>query len=380
MKNLRVLLIDDDVVDRKMVTRMLKQAWETVQISEAGDAETAYRLINQGDAEYDCIFIDYFLPDENGLEIIKNLTAQSKYAFTPVILLTGQKDERLAVQAIRSGAVDYVVKGTLSAEELYQIVRSALRFAAQERQLAEMKERAMRTEKLAILGTMAAGIAHEINQPLNTIKLIADGILHWHRRGKQVEQERLVENMDKVSRQVDRIGQIIKHMRAFISHEEVVNLEWCNVSKAIDGAMDLVGSQIRSHGIALHRNQEQEKALPFVVGTMSGLEVIIINLLINAIQALDGTDTEAKEIYILSSYNEKEVFLEISDNGPGVSTESSTHIFEPFFTTKLTGGLGLGLYIVHNMVNHFGGSISLLEKPGGAHFRLTFPIAREEAR
>lgn len=237
-----------------------------------------------------------------------------------------------------------------------------------------LQEQTARAHKLASLGTVSAGIAHEINQPLNSIKVIAEGMLYWHKRGHILELEKVIKNLQKISAQSSRIDEIIKHMRSFVRVGDVTDLVPCNLNDAFNGALDLLGSQLSSHGIEVKKLLAKE--LPRVLGNSRRLEEVIVNLLVNAMQALDKVGRADKEIFCRTLLEGKKLIVEISDNATGVNKEICDKIFDPFFTTKAPGeGMGLGLSIVQSVVTSYSGEIKVLNnEEGGATFRLELPV------
>jgi C4-dicarboxylate-specific signal transduction histidine kinase len=239
--------------------------------------------------------------------------------------------------------------------------------------MLEAKEAVARSEKLASLGVMAAGITHEINQPLNSIKLSATGILYWYKHNKQRSIEDIMEEVEEISIQADRIDHIIKHLRSLAHNRESLALRPCDLNKVVKLALDFVGSQLAAHGIEVCELLARE--LPFILGSLTGLEEAVINLLVNAMQALDLVESVDKKIFIKTEYDTN-VVLEISDNGLGIKPEIKEKIFDPFFTTKISGeNMGFGLSIVHSTVTSCDGKIDVIsDGQCGTTFRLVFPI------
>lgn len=239
--------------------------------------------------------------------------------------------------------------------------------------MLEAKEAVARSEKLASLGVMAAGIAHEINQPLNSIKVAATGILYWYKHKKKRPLEDIMEEVGDISSQSDRIDRIIKHMRALARSKDSLDLGPCDLNKVVEQALEFVGSQLAAHGIEVRLSLQKE--LPLVLGTLTGLEEAVINLLVNAMQALDLVESDNKKIFIKTEYDPN-VVLEISDNGPGVKPEISKKIFDPFFTTKVSEeNMGFGLSIANSIVTSCNGKIKILSDGlHGTTIRLEFPV------
>jgi len=250
-----------------------------------------------------------------------------------------------------------------------------------EAEMAEAREAMVRGERLNALGTMAGGIAHEINQPLNSLKVFADGMLYWHQQGRILGISEVMESIQEISKQAGRIDDIIKHMRAFIYGSHLDRLALCSVNGAVKQSLLLVGSQLAAHEITVKTQLQPD--LPMIMGIDIQLEQIIINLLVNAMQSLGTVDRNDKQIVIATGSEENQVFLNISDNGAGINKELQHKIFDPFFTTKFAGeGMGLGLSIVHAIVTSYGGRIKVQDvnsSEGGVSFLIDFPaVVRAE--
>lgn len=216
---------------------------------------------------------------------------------------------------------------------------------------------------------------HEINQPLNSIKVTVDGMLYFYKRGNPPSEEKVLENLERVSIQTKRIEFITKHMRQVIKNDALIKLAPCDLNLAVKSSLNLLDKQFAVHGVKV--KAELGDDLPYILGDQVRLEEIIMNLLLNALQALDTVEKNNKLIYCKTWYDNK-VFLEIADNGPGISKELQNKIFDPFFTTKKQkGNMGLGLSIVQTIVASLNGKIYLVhDKKEGATFRVEFPISK----
>ncbi|HWR39377.1 MAG TPA: PAS domain S-box protein [Patescibacteria group bacterium] len=237
--------------------------------------------------------------------------------------------------------------------------------------------RASQAERLATLGTLTAGIAHEINQPLNALKITADGILFLHKRGKIRPLEDIIRDVREISDCATQIDNIIKHMRAFIRNRRDSGLPLSHLPEALTGSLRLIGNQLSSHGVRLEKKLPSK--LPPVPLTLVQLEQIIINLLVNAMQALDNAGKSEKHIYVTAMAGIDSVILEIADNGPGVPEKMREKIFEPFFTTRDTGdNMGLGLSIVASILNDCRGRVTVRENEWhGSTFQVVMPLVAE---
>jgi PAS domain S-box-containing protein len=271
---------------------------------------------------------------------------------------------------------------------LIRDVTTARRIEAELR-LKEMQ--LIQSSRMATLGEMAAGVAHELNQPLNNVGLLAaraNRRLQTKERLGEDDHRFLQEKMSSIGDQVARAAKIIEQLR-FFGHTQERVLEAIAVSTAIKGTLDLLGEQLRLHGIVVDVDLPPD--LPLVTGHVARLEQVLINVLINARFALDEywsqTAREGTKRIQLRARPEEiadgkpAVVVEVEDNGPGMSAEVADRIFEPFFTTKNVGqGTGLGLSISYGIVREFGGNLTVRTRPDeGTTFVLLLPCAPKEA-
>ena len=232
-----------------------------------------------------------------------------------------------------------------------------------EGQLTAALDTALESRHLASLGIMAAGIAHEINQPLQAIKLSADSVGYWFEKKNKFDPITIMKAMGLISRNADRIGRIIQRMRKFVkSRQAVKSISAVDLNQAVKDGIEMLETQLRAHGVILILELGAE--ISKVTGEDTQMEEIIINLVTNAVQSLDQAEAVDKRIRIRTFEQEETVCLTVSDTGTGFSEESRVNLFHPFFTTK-TDGLGLGLSIVHSIITGFSGKIELLPPTDG---------------
>lgn len=262
---------------------------------------------------------------------------------------------------------------------IFGIARDITDKRSSEMKISAAKEAVARAERMASLGVMAAVMSHEINQPLNSIKVTSSGIIYLHKNEIDQDLEGVIEDVRNISKQADHIGEIIRHVRSFI-HEKndskSMELQMCDLAESIDMSLRLVGNQLSV--LRINVNQFIEPGLPNVCANKTGLVEIVVNLLINAMENLDSMDNPNKIISVKLYSQDNNVVLEIADNGPGVPTEIVNRIFEPFFTTKKKGeSMGLGLSIIKSIVETCGGHISLIENSAsGKIFQVKLPTAQ----
>lgn len=248
-----------------------------------------------------------------------------------------------------------------------------LRAESSERQRADMRLRLAREElaqanRLGIIGQVTAGVAHEVNQPVAAIRTSAENAVRLLDRA---ETGRTRRNLDRIIELTDRIGRITAELRRF-ARRGAPSIATVSLSAAIDGALLLIGDRIRSAKVTIERPALQDD--PQVVADATRLEQIFVNLLQNALDALDGVEEPRLAIRVSS---DGEVVVTIADNGPGIAPELADNLFTPFVTGK-ADGLGLGLGIARDIAREFGGELAPVASPlGGAAFALTLRNAAD---
>jgi len=230
--------------------------------------------------------------------------------------------------------------------------------------------------KMTTLSAMSAGVVHEISQPLNAIKLLADGMIFWQESGRDIDVTEALTALQNISAQAERINNIIIHMRNLANAGDDGEFSPCDVNAACSVAMNLLGRQLANHGITA--KLELNNDLPPVLGQQQRLEEVVINLLSNAMRALDERDQINKYIRCRTHQEGQYILLEIADNGPGISPEIGQFIWEPFYSTQKGGeGMGLGLAIVHSIISKFSGTIHYHNNAwGGATFQIELPLLK----
>ena len=253
--------------------------------------------------------------------------------------------------------------------KIFQDITEAVK-VREERQ--RIQSQIAQMHKLASVSALSAGVVHEIAQPLNCISVLAEGMLYMLNRGKDLKPATAMEKLQSISEEIDRINGIIKHIRFFAQagHTELVP---CNVNKAVDNVLDMFRSQLAAHGISVKTDFADN--LTDIMGTNNDLEEAIINLLVNAMEALDEVSSNKKEITITTYQPNRGVILEVGDNATGIDSELRNRIFEPLFSTKDPDkSMGLGLSIVKSIVEKLNGRIMVRNnEKGGATFRVELP-------
>ena len=242
----------------------------------------------------------------------------------------------------------------------------------------EKETQLIQAGKMPTLGVMAAGIAHEINQPLNVIQVCADFFLKMLKRGQPIQDDDLKTMADDIVANVERAAGVIKHVRDFARQSEVVKSK-VNINDPIQDVFKVLGHQLKVHEIDVELDLDQ--SLPYIMAEHNRLEQVFINLVTNAIDAMDEKSEQPdsgsleKRLTIKSFAENGRVSVNVSDTGIGMSEEIKNKILEPFFTTKKSGkGTGLGVSISYGIIKDYEGTIEIESEVGiGTTFKLTFP-------
>jgi histidine kinase len=245
-------------------------------------------------------------------------------------------------------------------------------------QRLEAEQQLIQASKMATLGEMATGVAHELNQPLSVIKTGSSFCIKKFQKNEQITSETIHNIISKIDSNADRATKIIQHMRQ-MARKTDLTLESIYLNDVLLSASEIFHQQLRIRNIQLIWDLQED--LPIIKGDWGRLEQVIINLVINARDAIEerwiGKEQHPGERKItLRTKEEKDrVVLEVCDTGAGVPNGLRDKIFEPFFTTKEVGkGTGLGLSISYGFVKDCKGDIRVLPNPGGGTcFVITFP-------
>ncbi|WP_445764905.1 ATP-binding protein [Pseudomonas sp. RIT-To-2] len=233
--------------------------------------------------------------------------------------------------------------------------------------------------KMATLGEMATGLAHEINQPLNVMRMAIVNVLKRLSNG-DVQIDYLQDKLNRIDAQVQRAARVVDHMRVFGRRSEI-EMQLFNPKQAVEGTLSLLSEGMKGKGVQL---RVPEIALEVDVrGHVDQLEQVLINLMVNARDALlskrEGNRDFEPWIETTAEADDERVRLYVQDNGGGIPPRLLEKIFEPFFTTKPVGvGTGLGLSVSYGIIENMGGRLSVSNTEEGARFCIELPIARAD--
>lgn len=369
--SLRVLLIEDSKDDADLIVRELRRGNYTVAC-ERVDTEAA--VLEAVDREaWELVICDFSMPQFSGMDALKLLRARG--VETPFIFVSGTIGEDMAVNALKEGAQDYVMKGNL--KRLLPAVERELREAEQRRERQKLEIQLNQLKKFEAIGRLAGGIAHDFNNVLGVI-------MGWAEIGldQAPESSAVHEHLSKIRYQAENAAGMTRQLLAF-ARRQVLQPRNVNINAVVSGMMKLLRTGLGDN-ITLETNFASDVSV--ARADTSQLEQVVMNLVWNARDAmpqggkviLETTDVEVTQDFVRAhAYGSpgKYVRLGVSDTGTGMDAATLDSIFEPFFTTKEIGkGTGLGLPTVYGIVKQHGGFLDVRSEPGhGSIFHIYLP-------
>ncbi len=358
----RVLVVDDNAAFLDNLQELLGDAGYAVQ--GASNCRTA---LERAKAGFDVALVDLRLPDGDGTALAAELKGGAPDS--EVVLLTGFATLETAVAAVRAGACAYLMK-PCAPQELLLTLEQAMRQVRLHGEKRELARRAQMTEKLAAVGTMTAGLSHEVRNPLNAASLQLSVLERRLRKLPDAQQGALLEPLLLVRDEIRRLDHILEDFLQFARPREF-RPGSVDLRAVLRRVVDLLSGQAEARKVTLEK-APLEEPLPPVSGEEERLRQVLINLCLNALEATPA----GGRVTLTAGHEAGRVWLTVDDTGPGIPQKVRDRIFEPFFTTKAQGS-GLGLSIVHAIVTQHGGTLEVDTAPsGGARFILRLPVAR----
>jgi two-component system NtrC family sensor kinase len=371
LKQISLLLVDDETEFRNtLAKRLLKRGLHSLH---APDGETCLAMLAK--QPVDVVVMDVMMPGINGIDAL--LKIKKHHHETEVILLTGNANTQDGVEGIKSGAFDYLTKPVEFEHLLGKIVQAYDKIISDREQKAakeykaRIEQQMIATERLAALGTLAAGVAHEINNPLAIINESA-GYLRTVLQKKDLAEipyrAFFDKALEKIETSVKRARTITHQLLADVGKNEQVLAE-IDMQALVSETVQLIRRDAGSKGIRV--NLEADWSQRTLWADPNQIRQVLINLLNNAIHATDKDG----EITVRLQWTDTGASIDIIDSGTGIPKENLDRIFEAFFSTKAPGkGTGLGLFVSRDIVEKFGGKLTVESQLGeGTCFSLYIP-------
>lgn len=370
VSDIKLMLVDDEENFRNAIGRRLTKRGFQPAYAQSGK-ECLSLLENE---RMHIIVMDVKMPGLNGLATMD--AVKQHYPKTEVILLTGNASTPDGVEGIKAGAFDYLSKPVelehliLKIQQAYEkIVREEEKRKAAELK-AKVEQQMIITDKLASLGTLSTGIAHEINNPLAIIKEAAGFmrlILNKDELQDNPRKDQLEKALDKIESSVERARRITHQLLGFVKRHDPVYTE-TNLVELVAETIELVAKEAENKGITFIKDMAP---IETIWSDAYQIRQVLLNLVTNSIQAIDNEGS----ITVSLKRKKHGVVLTVADTGKGISKENLNKIFEPFFTTKPPDrGTGLGLYVTRNIIEKIGGAVTVESRLGhGSRFIVTLP-------
>lgn len=426
---MEILIVEDDNVSRTLLNKILRKMGYS--IVEAANGAQAWNILQT--RRCNLIITDWMMPEMDGVELCRRIRGSSLDGYIYVIMLTARDCRNDLVHVLQAGADDYVSK-PFDPEELRARVMTGLRIielnqrlveAASQmefknaklkktlKRLEETQAQMLQSEKMASIGQLAAGVAHEINNPTgfvsSNLKTLEDyfkdivSLIRMYRdcigfrdvpNSGTVPREAIRETKEALTRfeermeldfilddiaglisecreGTDRITKIVLDLKDF-AHPGEDQIQSTDINKGLDSTLNVVNNELKYKAVVY----KDFGSIPMVRGYPQQLNQVFINILVNAAQAMEKNG----EIRIRTRQVDRHVEITIADTGCGIAPEHLPKIFDPFFTTKDIGqGTGLGMHIAYKIISKHGGMIDVQSQIGhGTIFRILIPAEVSE--
>jgi signal transduction histidine kinase len=382
-----ILIVDDEKVNLDLISVLLNnRGFRTLTASGALEALALIESENP-----DLAIIDYMMPEMDGFAALKEV--KRRFPDTYVIMFTGKGSEEIAVELMKAGASDYILKPFVN-KDLLERVQKVLQIRKVElknRELLWEREQLLReietwnreleqrvrekteelkkaqaeiiqSEKLSTLGFFSAGMAHEIRNPLNSIALFVQLI-----RSGLKEPEK-IEYSEKIMKEISRIDGILRKLLDAVKRPKF-EIKKVHVNEVIDNTLDFFRSRIEMHKVKVER--DYRRIPPAIQADPLEVEQIFSNLFVNSIDEMH----DGGILRVFMDHSDGHIQIHVSDTGKGIPQENLNRIFDPFFTTKKIG-TGLGLSVVLRIVKTYNGKIEARNTGGkGALFCISLPLS-----
>lgn len=396
-KNKNILIVDDTLANLKLLADVLSRCgYEVRPVNDGQLAISGAKALPP-----DLILLDINMPEMSGYEVCEQLMRDEKTNNIPIIFISALDDITDKVRAFELGGVDYITK-PFQEKEVLARVKTHLelrdmqkRLEEQHQQFKQAQSQLIQSEKMAGLGVLVAGVAHEINNPTNFVQ---SGAVNLNSRIKQLEDfiyklagdnvtlaikealeekfQPIFENLEAICEGTSRIQDIVQDLKVF-SRLEDSERKNVSITEGLNTSLALVRANYKNEIEFLCDFQ----ADPSIECWPAELNQVFVNLMVNACQAIEEKrkqtgNSNPGQLKVSTCLDENRLKICFQDNGIGMSHDIQSRVFEPFFTTKSVGeGTGLGLSISFGIIEKHNGRIEVESTPGeGTIFNLYLPI------
>lgn len=357
---LKILVVDDDQGDRKQILRLVGRCDFACVCTEASTMEEALAFAEH--TRFDCVIVDYHLPGQNGLEGI--VTMLRRDAFLPVVVTTGQGCERLASEAFKIGAMDYVSKADLNVQTIQPLLEGVMRQANLNRKVSEQQ---------TALAVFAKVLVHDLKTPIQSVLGFAK-LIETFLGQPDFDRQKVTQLSRRIADGALRMNALLNNLHAYTEADARPQIETVSLSAVLESVLIDLDMLIRRSGARVNHG-----VLPHVDADPAQLAQLLQNLVGNGIKYCKAA---TPEIWVDTAIDtDGALRIEIRDNGIGIPKDQCVSIFEPFRRLHAQGeyeGTGLGLATCAKIVEHHGGKIWCVSEVGrGTSFFFTLASEAE---
>ncbi len=364
-----ILVVDDQPINVQLLKRKLER--EGIRVVAAYNGLEALECVRKD--RPDLILLDVMMPDMDGIEVCQRLQANEETRSIPVIFITARTSKEGKLEGLGVGAVDYITK-PIDLDETFARVQTHLRFVAINREMVDLQRRLVEARRVATIGAVTQGIAHNLNNLLGVVIGYLDLIKAYYDKPDQVKK-----NAQQVEEAVQRIVTIIKQLSTLVVKSRPPLIK-SNLQRLLEGSVERFKTDFK---IATPITITNPLGALMIDSNSEVFEEILGKVLINAWESYDNRPGEPRPIWIKTELIErptdgKTVQITVEDQGRGVDAEIRDHIFEPFISSKNTVGVGMGLTIARHSLRNLGGEVTMIDRTGGGAIAvLSHPVEKK---
>lgn len=391
----RLLVVDDNRANRLILERGLSP--HGFDITEADGGEEALRLLAPtlersadaplGPDDFDLVLLDIMMPDIDGTEVLQKIREQRSRAGLPVIMATAMDSPEDVVAALQNGANDYIPK-PINLPVVLARIQTHLSLRSTHRALKDAQRSLIRSAKLESVGFLAAGVAHEIRNPLARINLALPSL---ERNEAIKENEKLARSVATIKESLARADEVVKGLMKF-SRDESLDLQNADVHPLIVQTISMLDQELNTANIEITTDFTQD--LPAALVAPPEFTQVLLSIILNAIQAMQGEEgTVSVRTFLDTATNlpadegsrsgnrlregEEIIAIQISDTGPGLSPDALLRIFDAFYTTKpADAATGLGLTVARENIRLHGGLLKVANREDRSGLQVTISLRK----